>query len=405
MAPAEHSRYDLMFYNLREQEGKPAPTGPCALTEQEHIATEDVASSVAVSRGEAIYVVPSFVKLTECDELMAAAVQHPRGIDPSSALPKQRIPVTKLPAVHGLCDKLIRRAHALLEEQLPYLAQSLFGQAAGLSDMDISFSLNEPAVNVYSEGGDFAQHEDNHMITVLVPLAEADAFAGGGTAFWPNTFRPGGTSFTTGASNDGDAFGEDDDLHHMRETKGDGLVMLPPRGTAMLFVGSVTHAGVCVDSGVRMVWVASFNLRPWKPGFWPTPGRLLVGNLRVGAGTVAHSLTAESHFAIAPPFGQQDDMEAHAYDGLRPDLRMDLAAAATAAELGRSGHSADDYEGLLDTLLDSRDRFRNIMADLQGSRLISELDQEPPPPDPLLIRESAMSAAEQLAAKETADGG
>ena len=39
-----------------------------------------------------------------------------------------------------------------MEEQLPTLAESLFGQATGLSEMDVKFSLNEPALNVYGAG-------------------------------------------------------------------------------------------------------------------------------------------------------------------------------------------------------------------------------------------------------------
>jgi len=266
--------------------------------------------------------------------------------------------------------------------------------------MDIAFSLNEPAVNVYSAGGEFAQHEDNHMITVLVPLAEAEAFEGGGTAFWPNTFNPGQSS------DDGDA---EATLLHVRETKGDGLVLLPPRGTAMLFVGSVTHAGVCVVSGVRMVWVASFNLRQWKPGFSPMSGRLLVGNMRVGAGDMAQALMAESDFALAPPFGPQEDMRDHVYGGLRDDLRADLgaAAAASASELSGSQHAVDTYEGVLDTLLNSRDQCCHIMAKLHGSRLISEVDQAvgpAPPPEFFLASASGIAAAELVAAEEAAEG-
>ena len=403
--PAEHNSYCVTFCKLQEHEGGPAPKEVCALTEHMIATAEGVASSRAVSRGEAIYLVPSFVTHAECDELMTAAAQY----DPSSSLPKQRIPVTKLPAVFGLCDELIRRTNTLLGEQLPHLAQSLFGQTVGLSDMDISFSLHEPAINVYSAGGEFAQHEDNHMITVLVPLAEAEAFSGGGTAFWPNMFNPGGsTSFTTGHSDDSDAQ-EEDELLHVRETKGDGLILLPTRGTAMLFVGSVTHAGVSVDSGVRMVWVASFNLRPWKPGFSPMPGRLLVGNMRAGASNMAQALEAESPFAMAPTFGPPVDIEDHVYGGLRSDLRVDLASAAAAAasELSGGQRDTDSYEGLLDTLLESRDRIAYRMASLQGSRMISEIDQVvgPAPEECILLSASGLSAAERVTAEEVADHG
>jgi len=64
----------------------------------------------------------------------------------------------------------------------------------------------------------------------------------------------------------------------------------------------------------------------------------------------------------------------------------------------------------MDTLLDSRNRFRHIMANLQGSRLISEVDQAvgpaPPEPEPepepecVLSSASGTLPAEQVAAEE-----
>ena len=36
-------------------------------------------------------------------------------------------------------------------------------------------------------------------------------------------------------------------------------ILKPDRGTAMLFGGCVTHAGVPVETGCRVVFVASFN--------------------------------------------------------------------------------------------------------------------------------------------------
>ena len=102
-------------------------------------------------------------------------------------------------------------------------------------------------------------------------------------------------------------------------------------------------------------------------------------------------------------------MEDHAYRELRSDLREDLAvaAAAAASELSGSHHTTDAYEGLMDTLLDSRDRFRHIMANLQGSRLISEVDQAvgPTPLGCVLSSASGILAAERVAAEESADGG
>merc|ERR1712232_732983 len=71
-----------------------------------------------------------------------------------------------------------------LEQQLPQVAQALFGQSSGLREMDFSFSPGEPAVNKYTDGGEFKIHNDHKSVTVNVLLSEPAAFTGGGTAFW-----------------------------------------------------------------------------------------------------------------------------------------------------------------------------------------------------------------------------
>mmetsp|Transcript_23618 Transcript_23618/g.26933 ORF Transcript_23618/g.26933 Transcript_23618/m.26933 type:complete len:81 (+) Transcript_23618:548-790(+) len=73
-------------------------------------------------------------------------------------------------------------------------------------------------------------------MTILIPLSSNDAFGGGGTAFWSQDSRGG---------------------HRIDPPS---IVMKPERGTAMLFVGHVTHAGLPVDWGERQVFVASFSI-------------------------------------------------------------------------------------------------------------------------------------------------
>lgn len=42
---------------------------------------------------------------------------------------------------------------------------------------------HEPALSIYTVGGDYPRHRDLHALTVLVPLSTAGSFAGGGTVF------------------------------------------------------------------------------------------------------------------------------------------------------------------------------------------------------------------------------
>ena len=133
-------------------------------------------------------------------------------------------------AAQSLCDKLVRRAIALVEARLPALGELLFGSHdVALADLDIRFSLNEPAVNIYGANGGFDEHEDGHMITMLVPLSELDAFEGGGTSFWPTAEEAATFSLAE----------HDRSVHVVRDTSAAGQIMRPSRGTAMLFTGAV----------------------------------------------------------------------------------------------------------------------------------------------------------------------
>ena len=83
----------------------------------------------------------------------------------------------------------------------------------------------------------FQPHEDLQTLTLLVPLCGPATYGGGGTAFWSEAAR--------GAA---------------RDCAGPpALVLRPPAGSALLFVGSVTHAGLPVSAGTRQVYVASFS--------------------------------------------------------------------------------------------------------------------------------------------------
>ena len=107
---------------------------------------------------------------------------------------------------------------------------------------ELEFSSNEPAVNVYYEGGGFTPHEDNCALTVLIPLSSAADGEFAGTGFWPPTARRAKANGGSGGCGD----------EH-------SLVLKPEAGSAMLFTGDVTHAGLPVARGARAVLVQSFS--------------------------------------------------------------------------------------------------------------------------------------------------
>ena len=141
-------------------------------------------------------------------------------------------------SAHALSRIILARALWNFETLRPSDAHFVFRQRASLGDMVFSFSGHEPAINCYTAGGEFEPHEDKHMLTILVPLSPPGAFEGGGTGFWseraPRVGGPGGEP---------------------------SLTLRPEAGTALLWTGQITHAGLPVISGRRHVWVCSFNLR------------------------------------------------------------------------------------------------------------------------------------------------
>ena len=88
----------------------------------------------------------------------------------------------------------------------------------------------------YHIPGGFLAHKDHQSLTLLLALSDPHDFAGGGTGFWAQ-----------------------DSLGHRVEAP--ATVLRPPAGTALLFGGHVTHAGMPVTVGERAVFVASFSLR------------------------------------------------------------------------------------------------------------------------------------------------
>jgi len=166
--------------------------------------------------------------------------------------------------VDGLCDVMLRRVLIYLDAEWPTLVRELFdkqgtskrseGSIGQCSSTDVDdqqsprslmglfesgslvWANREPSVNVYAAGGDFSAHQDDHALTVLVPLTPPEACTGGGTGFW------------------GSRHGTEPPV----------TVLKPKVGSALIFGGQLTHAGVSVLSGERAVFVASFSARDEK---------------------------------------------------------------------------------------------------------------------------------------------
>lgn len=136
---------------------------------------------------------------------------------------------------------------------MPSVAAAHFkADARSLIDMHASkhdgfeFAWREPAIIVYSCGDDgYAQtpHIDGQALTMLVPLSTpGDDFLGGGTGFWPRDGSKGGNNI---------------------EEKAAPTILRSDAGTALVFGGhKALHAGVPIDSGSRVVFVASFSAAP-----------------------------------------------------------------------------------------------------------------------------------------------
>ena len=102
-----------------------------------------------------------------------------------------------------------------------------------------------PHTGLSTKGGAFLPHKDHQSLTVLLPMSAPieSVFTGGGTKFWPPAAGRGMEAAAGGG------VGADDW----------SAVLWPSAGTAMLFGGSVDHAGVPVLSGKRVMFVSSFT--------------------------------------------------------------------------------------------------------------------------------------------------
>jgi hypothetical protein len=201
--------------------------------------------------GHAVYTLPAFASQKECDALIAEAAK----LKESYTWSDERHPQpgrTRLPLACEMKDTLLRRLLALVEAQMPSLAAAAFGREKGLAEMPVYFATGEPAVNIYTAGGQFKPHTDKMGLTIVIPLSPPGAFEGGGTAFWAEGHlapsKPGCEL-------------EDSNVNDERNWRPHAHAVSAPAGTAVLFGGDVTHAGLPVTSGTRHLFVMSFALR------------------------------------------------------------------------------------------------------------------------------------------------
>ena len=213
-----------------------------------------------------IVLVPNLVSHTECVALVCEvdsrydeAWHRPEGVTPL-----ERYPIGTLSELAQATFETILRERLLpfISAELPAVeaairARSQVSEASRskpLCGLDFKYSDNEPAINRYSEGGQFDAHTDNHALTINVLLdADVDAFRGGGTEFW--------REHASASAICGDDSGAPSDASQ-NEPRGAVVRVEPTAGVGVVFNGSVRHCGRVVTRGVRHLLVASFNIDP-----------------------------------------------------------------------------------------------------------------------------------------------
>ena len=136
-------------------------------------------------------------------------------------------------------NELLRRVLDLIDAQMPSIAQ-LFHEVEMQSLRAMHESLR--AMRCRASGRCNA-HVDRQTLTVLIPLSTPESYEGGGTGFWSREARASG---------------------RWSDRKSDvppSVVLRPERGTAILYGGTVPHAGMPVLHGCRAIFLASFSTK------------------------------------------------------------------------------------------------------------------------------------------------
>jgi hypothetical protein len=231
----------------------------------------------AIAQGQAVVCIPNMAIIDECNSLFAAGLQASQARGPDVARGRHRFSVADPTAFDNdivlTCDEILLRVLDYLDENMPSIYQYLFHpsdswarrqplnarleqptvppeeyvseMASSLRELYtfglLEWSEGEPAINIYQGGGYFGAHKDHLALTVLIPLTSPQKdFSGGGTGFWSGNRE---TSENPGP-------------HVAPHT-----CLKPPPGSALVFGGDVTHAGMPVKAGYRSVFVCSFSTK------------------------------------------------------------------------------------------------------------------------------------------------
>ncbi len=232
------------------------------ISKKQKIRQNDIMSFDKFLEGNSIIMLHSIMDDVDCDIIVENASKHAKKyrserdslglpdegvvrlptIDAASRAKKNNTPCANPidPKSDSILKDVLQQTLQIIDEELPHLVSSIFGIKSisfqYQKENGLVYSSREPAINVYTKGGQFIAHEDGHQLTILIPLSSPHEFSGGGTAFW------------------------------CQESKGHrvdspSLILKPPRGTAMLFGGHITHAGLpIIEWGERVVFVASFSM-------------------------------------------------------------------------------------------------------------------------------------------------
>ena len=211
-------------------------------------------ASSAVVENRSVICIPDFATVAECEQLVAESIraeerqlQNPLTSNPTrlrfmvrgGKLSNNQRAVPLDLSIQALAEALVRRAVSLVQTELPTLAAAL-DLIACPDNTKMAYSEGEPALNLYyGPGGDFKPHQDMQALTLLLPLSTHGLdYEGGGTLF----------------------FSHDVELSKARSGEAPPIRLLhPPAGAALLWAGTLVHAGAPVTAGRRLVLVASFT--------------------------------------------------------------------------------------------------------------------------------------------------
>jgi hypothetical protein len=236
---------------------------------------------------DCVLVLPEMLSARECAQLreeadaLVAGGGYTRdlfgedGICPSL----RRVSVDDMSAGAGQISRALLEGRVLpsLEREFPEVLAAL--GLEGFRGGTLEWASDEPTVNRYTRGGSFEPHEDAYSLSCIVLLS--DDFVGGGTRFWPGAARsavvhddddgnygniniggsPPSPSKDSGESTMTTATTPTTTTStRMLKNEGSSVLVQPRVGTALLFNGDITHAGNAVTSGVRHLFVGSFDV-------------------------------------------------------------------------------------------------------------------------------------------------